>query len=124
MPKAAILSFLVGASTMMAQADQVIDVDPAYVAYAEVPGPMRGAPSFDVLLTFEACPEKDAPSGWQRAGYMYSHGEEPACWLLEDQRVKVCPTGQYETAYKQTSYGSTTVSPCHLLPKDSFYEIN
>lgn len=124
MVKAVIFGFLATASTLTAYAEQVINVDPAYVAYAEVPGPTRAAPSFDVLLTLQTCPAKDAPPGWQRAGYMYSHGEEPACWLLTEQKIKVCPAGQYETAYTQTSYGSTTVSPCHLLPENSFYTID
>lgn len=107
------------AATMAVKANAI---DPRFVAYAEVPGPMRGAPSFYLLIAMEACPAKDAPSGWQRGAYLYSHGEEPACWLLDGEVVTFCPQGQYETAYRQTSYGTTTVEPCHEWSKDDFYE--
>ncbi|HBO5024296.1 hypothetical protein ACEOIC_20120 [Pseudomonas aeruginosa] len=115
---------LVATAAATAQAGQAIEVEPAYVAYAEVPGPVRNAPSFDVLISMESCPAKGSPSGWKRAAYMYSHGEEAACWILTGTKVKVCPQGQYETGFQQTSYGATTVIPCHQVSKNDFYNIN
>lgn len=114
-----LLTAVLCAAAMVVQAEQL---DPAYVAYAEVPGPTRSSPSFYLLVAEENCPAKGAPPGWQRGAYLYTHGEEPACWKLDGEKVKFCPQGQYETTYRETSYGSTTVDPCHVWPKDKFYE--
>jgi len=103
--------------------EEVIEVDPAYVAYADVPGPTRNAPGFNVLISYETCSAKGAPAGWRRAAYWYSHGEEPACWLRTSSKITVCPYGQYETTYKNTTYGTTTIIPCHEVAENNFYEI-
>lgn len=112
-------SLLLCIAAVVVQAKQL---DPAYVAYAEVPGPTRTAPSFFLLVTMEACPARDAPAGWKRGAYQFKYGEEPACWVVTGDKVKFCPQGQYDTISRQTSYGSTTVDPCDLWPKDDFYQ--
>lgn len=110
-----LLSTVLCAAAVAVQAEQL---DPAYVAYAEVPGPMH---SFYLLIAMEDCPSKNAPDGWQRGAYLYTYGEEPACWKLDGEQVRFCPQGQYETVYRESS-GATTVDSCHLWSKDNFYE--
>lgn len=88
-----------------------------YFAYAEVPGPVRQAPSFYLLLSKDVCPSKKAPAGWSRGTYRYRYGDEPACWTLDGEQVKICPAGQYETTVK-----GTTVNPCHAWPVRNFME--
>lgn len=110
-----LLSALLGAAAVAAQAEQL---DPAYVAYAEIPGPMR---PFYLLIALEDCPAKGAPAGWQRGAYLYEYGEEPACWKVDGEQVRFCPQGQYETIFRENR-SSTTVDSCHVWPKDEFYE--
>lgn len=102
---------LLAASLTMCQAT----AEMVYDAYALIPGPVRSAASFYLLVSMDACPAKDAPIGWMRGTYRYRYGDEAACWKFEQQDVKICPAGQYETAVK-----GTTISPCHLWPTDRF----
>ncbi len=96
-----------------------IDAD-TYFSYARLNG--MGRSYFYIMLSKQACPSKDAPKGWKLAAYNYrsNWGDDPACWIAAEQdKVRVCPAGQYETKAIQRDYG-TSVSPCHLVPKDEF----
>jgi hypothetical protein len=95
-----------------------------YDGYAEMRGPAAGMPSFHLLLSRAKCPTPGAPAGWKKGAYLYRQGgPEAACWTTQGQDVRLCPRGQYETEFKDSGYGSTTVSPCHVWPLDRFYEI-
>lgn len=98
-----------------------IDVD-TYFAYAKVPGVNYS--HFYIMLSKQACTGKGAPKGWKVAAYNYrsSWGDESACWVLEDKEtVRVCPSGQYTTQFKNNP-DSTSVIPCHVWPKRKFID--
>lgn len=98
------------------------NIDPEFIAFAKIPGPTRNSPSFYLLISEGKCPQKEAPPGWKKGMYLYSTGKESACWSFAEDNIKFCPTGQYETTYKNTDYGTVTVSPCHVWPKNEFYK--